>query len=156
MCLSYKPAVWGRPAGSAGSSGEEEGAALGGGSAEDADSSSLQVSALGGVGCPGGLESDGGGEGTGGAGRRGTAEAAAVLWAPVATGGGISASFTGRPFLAAVSIVSRVCEEQRKRNTSIPNRVCTPELPDFKHPLVQLNTTFKIPPFVDRSARWGT
>lgn len=105
-----RPAGGGWPAGSSvGSSGE--GAALRVGSAEDDDGSSLEVSGPEGIGCSEGLESEGGGEGMGGAGRRGTAEPLLVLWAPVATGGGISASFTGRPFFAAASIVCRVCDE---------------------------------------------
>lgn len=55
-------------------------------------------------------------EGTGGGGRWGTAgRAAGDFGAPVATGGGISASFTGLPFLTAASIVSRVCGGKQKQ-----------------------------------------
>lgn len=69
------------------------------------------------IGSSEGPVSEGGGEGMGGAGRWGIAGPVLVLWAPVATGGGISASFTARPFFAAVSIVCRVCEGKWKEKS---------------------------------------
>lgn len=57
-----------------------------------------------------------GGEGAGGAGRRGTAGGGAALGAPAATGGGMSASFTGLPFLIPANIDSRVCREKQSQS----------------------------------------
>lgn len=51
-------------------------------------------------------------EGTGGAGLEGTAGRDVAVGAPVATGGGISDSFTGFPFSTAAIIDSRVCQEK--------------------------------------------